>query len=199
MNREQDNPKYQDIVRTAHKLFWKHGVTRVSIEEICRESKVSKMTYYKFFSNKKELAITVIDDMFDDMQAQYEKIMNADIPFEEKIKRQLLAKFEGTKEISKELISDIYANSHLGLHEHWEAKANQMTKRVVDDYKKAQKEGLIRQDVNLGFIMHFNAKMAEMIYDSNLSSMYNSTQDLIMEIANLFFYGILTRENKNGD
>ena len=49
------NPKYLDIFKTAKDLFWKYGIKRVSIEEICKEAKVSKMTFYKFFPNKIEL------------------------------------------------------------------------------------------------------------------------------------------------
>ena len=33
----ESNVKYQDIVSTARDLFWKFGIKRVSIEEICKE------------------------------------------------------------------------------------------------------------------------------------------------------------------
>ena len=60
-----NNPKRIQIVKTAKELFWKFGIKRVTIEEICREANVSKMTFYKFFSNKNELLHTVIEEMFD--------------------------------------------------------------------------------------------------------------------------------------
>jgi len=46
------NPKREQILTTGKELFWKFGFKRVTIEEICKEAGVSKMTYYKFFTTK---------------------------------------------------------------------------------------------------------------------------------------------------
>ena len=52
--------KYQDIKKKGKELFWKYGTKRVTVEEICREAGVSKMTYYKFFKNKNEQSCLTI-------------------------------------------------------------------------------------------------------------------------------------------
>ena len=199
MNQETGNTKYNDIVKTAHELFWKHGISRVTIEEICREANVSKMTFYKFFSNKNELGKKVIDDIMDENIQKYREIMNEDISFEQKVKKQLRAKFEGTKEISPELVNDIYANKKLGLHNYWQKRANEVTQEVIRDYKKAQEKGWIRKDLKIEFIFYFSTKMSDLLSDPQLLGMYNSMQDLIMEIANLFFYGIFPHDNEKSE
>src|SRR6056297_889499 len=155
MNQETENTKYIDIVKTAHKLFWKHGISRVTIEEVCRKANVSKMTFYKFFSNKVELGKTVIDNIMDENIRKYHSIMNEDIPFREKIKKQLRLKFEGTREISKELVNDIYSNKKLGLHHYWHERTSAFTTAVMEDYKQAQKKGEIRQDMRIEFMFYF--------------------------------------------
>ena len=55
MSKEKLSQKKQQLVETGKKLFLKHGVKRISIEEICRESEVSKVTFYKYFKNKQAL------------------------------------------------------------------------------------------------------------------------------------------------
>ena len=40
----------------------------MTIEEICGEAKVSKMTLYKFFPNKIELAKVILKKVFDDFE-----------------------------------------------------------------------------------------------------------------------------------
>ncbi|MBE9509365.1 MAG: TetR family transcriptional regulator, partial [Bacteroidetes bacterium] len=35
-----DNQKFQQIITTAKELFWKFGIKRVTIEEICQEANV---------------------------------------------------------------------------------------------------------------------------------------------------------------
>lgn len=199
MNQEAENPKYNDIVKTAHELFWKHGISRVTIEEVCREANVSKMTFYKFFSNKIELAKKVIDDIMDENILKYRDIMNEDISFEQKVKKQLQLKFEGTREISPELINDIYSNKKPGLHKYWQQRANEITREIMRDYRQAQKEGWIRKDLKIEFIFYASNKMAEFMADEHLRGMYNNMQDLIMEIANLFFYGIFPHDNEKSE
>ena len=61
-----NNTKYNDICREGRKIIWKHGIKRVSIEEICREAGVSKMTFYKYFPNKLELVKSLFDILFDE-------------------------------------------------------------------------------------------------------------------------------------
>ena len=191
-----DSPKYSDIVNTARKLFWKHGISRVSIEEICKEANVSKMTFYRFFSNKKELGKQVIDDIIDESLVKYRDLMKQNIPFDKKIKKTLLLKFEGTKEISAELVKDIYSNTKLGLHKHWQKRADEFTEEIKNDYANAQKEGFIRKDINLDFLFYFNSKATDLIADPKIQEMYGNMQELIMEYANMFFYGIFTQKNK---
>ena len=199
MNQETENTKYIDIVKTAHKLFWKHGISRVTIEEVCRKANVSKMTFYKFFPNKIELGKKVIDDIMDENIQKYREIMNEDISFEQKVKKQLQLKFEGTREISPELINDIYSNTKLDLHNYWQHRANEITQEVMGDYRHAQEEGWIRKDLKIEFIFYASSKMAEFMADEHLRGMYDSMQDLIMEIANLFFYGIFPHDNEKSE
>lgn len=192
----EDNQKYQDIVETAHQLFWKFGIRRVTIEEICREAGVSKMTFYRFFKNKIELARTVLDRIFGESKEKYQALMEQDIPFAEKVKQQVVMKFEGTKEISGELIKDIYSGWNQELKAYFEKTSNEMIIMVRNDYIKAIEKGWIRKDVKVDFIFYMSQKMAEMATDPALMGIYNSAQELIMEFMNMLFYGILPRENE---
>ncbi|MCK4464396.1 MAG: TetR/AcrR family transcriptional regulator, partial [Bacteroidales bacterium] len=79
-----DNQKFQQIITTAKNLFWKFGIKRVSIEEICREANVSKMTFYKHFSNKPELVKYIINKITSEALAKYKNIMSQDVSFSEK-------------------------------------------------------------------------------------------------------------------
>ncbi len=193
------NSKYDIIVKTAYNLFWRYGISRVSIEEICREAGVSKMTFYRFFANKIELGKTIIDNIMDESIEKYTSLMQQDISFEEKIKQQLLLKFEGTKEISTEFVKDVYSNKKLGLHAHWQKRTDEFIKTVKNDYAKAQKDGFIRKDLNLEFMFYFNSKTTDLLMEPKFIEMFASMQELIMEYAKLFFYGIFSHKNEKNE
>jgi AcrR family transcriptional regulator len=190
---QKKSEKYIAILKTTHDLFWKYGIRRVSVEEICREAGVSKMTFYRFFPNKTELTKQVINDLFDKIMEDYGKLMKEEIPFEEKIRRQLIMKFEGTNEVSAELVKDIYGNLDNEVYKLWKLRADDMLKAVINDYHQAQKKGWIRKDIKPEFMLYIINKTTETASDEKLQGMYPSMQSLIMEIANMFFYGIMPR------
>jgi len=189
------NPKYQDLLKTAHHLFWKHGFKRVSVQEVCREAGVSKMTFYRYFSNKEALALAVLQDMFDDAMKEYREIMEEDIPFADKVKKQVLMKAKNTDEISKELVKDLLADTESPLFKYWNERKNEAIGVFLKDFAEAQQKGWIRKDIKREFILYFFNKMIEMATDEYLLSVYDSEQELIMEMTNFYFYGISPRES----
>lgn len=195
MSRDLENKKCQAILTTAKELFWKHGVKRVSIQEICKEAKTSKMTFYKFFDNKEDLAKTILDLVFEEGIQEYKAIMAQEISFAQKVKETLLAKARNSKDISQEFILDIYKNKDLGLLEYVYAKGEAMLDLILDDYEQAQKEGYVRPGIKREFMRYQLLKMREMVLDENLLAFYHNPQELMMELTNFFFYGLLTQDN----
>ena len=81
MDVAEKSPKFYEITDTARKLFWKHGIRRVTVEEICEKAGVSKMTFYRMFDNKIELAKTVLDHIFEESFQKYRTIMDQEYRF----------------------------------------------------------------------------------------------------------------------
>jgi len=57
------HPKRELVLKTGKELFWKFGFKRVTIEEVCKEAGISKMTFYKFFTNKIDLVKIIMNDI----------------------------------------------------------------------------------------------------------------------------------------
>ena len=133
--------KYEDIKTKGKELFWKYGIKRVTIEEICREAKVSKMTYYKFFANKNELALLILKEIYNDAFQKFEALSHSDIPFSEKLEKIFLMKYEGTKNISLEFINDLYRNPDPEIVAFTNKLQEEATKLRVEFFKTAQKKG----------------------------------------------------------
>lgn len=188
------NPKRVQILRTGKDLFWKFGIRRVTIEEICKEAGVSKMTYYKFFSNKTDLVKSIMDEIYDDSIKEYRHIMDSDLPFTEKVTRTIHLKREGIKTISNEFFQDLVGHPEPELVSYMERIKNENLKIISDYFAIAQKEGNIRKDMKVDFIIYYMNHMIEMTQDENLVALYDNPQELIMELTNFLFYGVLDRE-----
>lgn len=189
-----ENQKLAQVIQTSRDLFWKYGIRRVTIEEICREAGVSKMTFYKYFKNKIELVKVIIAKITSEAMEKYKAIMDQNIPFTEKISRSIQLKMEQTSEMSHEFFDDYLLHADPELKEFLNKKVRESFALIYNDYMEAQKNGEIRQDLKPEFIMYFLNKMMEMVQDDQLESHYSNPQDLIMEITNFFFYGIMPRD-----
>lgn len=196
---DRNGKKYFDVIHTARELFWKHGFKRVTVEEICREANVSKMTFYKYFPNKTELAIEIIKRMFDENMETFNRMMQSDIPFEEKMNQQLLLKMEGTRDLSEEFVRDVYVDKQSEIHLYWEKRAGEALGEVINYYREAQKKGWIRKDISIDFIIFVINKLFDFANDRELISRYGTMQDLVMEINRFFLYGIMPRERKSNE
>jgi len=192
---EKQSGKFEAIISSARSLFWKHGIRRVSIEEICQNAGVSKMTCYKYFSNKTAIAKYLIEDMFESGIKAYKEIYHSDISYEEKVKKMLDLKMSNAHEMSQELLDDIYKNQDEELSETIETIKKRMIGIYLDDIREAQKIGEIRDDVKPEFMLYFLNNLTEMLTDQRLVSIYSSPQQMISEVMTFFFYGIMPRKN----
>ncbi|MDL2282873.1 TetR/AcrR family transcriptional regulator, partial [Parabacteroides sp. OttesenSCG-928-G06] len=98
--------KQEDIIHAGWRLMQRYGVRRVTIEEICREAGVSKMTFYKYFENKMALVKGMIHFYAGENLKEFRQTMAMDISFNEKMERTLYLKLAKSKEISTEFIQD---------------------------------------------------------------------------------------------
>jgi AcrR family transcriptional regulator len=190
-----EDPKKKTIVETATALFMRYGVRRVTVEEICRESCVSKMTFYKHFSNKVELAKAIIDEIITKNMRIYRELMDRDIPFSEKVNELIHLKREASNMFSQEFLNDLWKNPEPEIAEQMHQYQSTAYQELMDDFKTAQDKGEIRQGMNLNFLMFMLNLMPDLAMRDELQQMYDNPQDLIMELTEFFFYGIQNRED----
>ena len=190
------NKKYQLIIETARDLFMRYGIKRVTVEEICETVGVSKMTFYKHFNNKLDLALFILNKEFEEGINRYKRIMDQDIPYSKKAKEIIQMKLEISDDISREMLKDFAASSIPEVAELMHRISQENLELFFDDMVSAQKKGEIRPDINPKLIIYMLGQMQEMAADEWVLSMYESPQTLISEITNFFFYGILSRKEK---
>ncbi|MFZ1807292.1 MAG: TetR/AcrR family transcriptional regulator [Cyclobacteriaceae bacterium] len=187
----------KSILISAKTLFWKHGIKRVTVEDICQHAAVSKMTFYRHFQNKHEVANRVIIEVFEHGLQEYRNIMQLQAPFSEKVEKLLVLKRRETLNLSEEFLRDIYQTDQPDLKNRLEKYGKVMRNELMDDFKRAQENGWIRKDIKLEFILYMLDQMDKIIQDKSLLSIYNNVQESSMELTKFFFYGILS--NDKGD
>lgn len=192
------SPKYAQILATAEDLFTRYGVKRVTVEEICQTADVSKMTFYKFFKNKNDLATLLVRKIMDAGQKKFERIMEQDIPFQERIRQFIQFKLDYGKRFSKEFYRDF-----LGLtpeiRELIGTRSRQNMDYIAKIFRAAQKKGEIRKDLNMNLVQYMLNNAVEISNDPRLLEIYPDMYSLAKDWLNFFFYGIMEARDETAD
>lgn len=181
---------YWQILKAAKELFWKHGIKRVTVQEICEKAEVSKMTFYRQFKNKVEVAAAVLNKQVESNMQKYRAIMDKDIAFPKRIEQLIEMKYQQSKDVSQEFIQDLYLKGNSELMQLMAKHREQGIKVFMEDLANAQQKGWIRQDIKLEFILYLMNDMQQKMLDKNFTSMYDSVQDAASELTKYFFYGV---------
>jgi AcrR family transcriptional regulator len=163
----------------------------VSIEEICKKAKTSRVTYYKYFPNKEKLALELLKTEVENSFEEFDRIMNSEEDFESKVQKTIQMKIRGTKNISLEFMHDIHDGDFKELQEYLVKSTSRSKQKITDYFLLARSKGEIRKDIKMEFIMLFLDHLQNIIYDERLESIYNSPTDAIGDVTSFFFYGVI--------
>ncbi|HLN54262.1 MAG TPA: TetR/AcrR family transcriptional regulator [Lentimicrobium sp.] len=189
------NRHYLNLLNTARELFWKYGFKRVSIEEICSKAGTSKMTFYRFFSNKIEIAKAVYEREISRSQIAFRNLLEAtDLTTAEKIRKMIQMKVDGTHDVSPEFLQDFYTNPDIGLKEYIETETWKVWNTVIDDFRKAQDKGIFRKDFKPEVFFRMAQQVLPLLNDKSITGLYNSPAELIIDVTNLMVYGIIPHD-----
>ena len=192
----QDNKKYQNLINTARELFFKHGTKRVTIEEICEKADVSKMTFYKFFRNKDDLATKILSELKNRIFNEQNEIMNQNIPFIDKIKG-ILNHFIMTSEELEDIFLDEMSGTNEAFVNFFSTLKNNSNQLMVDFIKQGQQEGVIRKSLKPELILYLAEVMENVMNGDRMKSIVPDPHERIDLMLNLTFYGIVDSSPQN--
>ena len=184
------------ILESAEKLFMKYGIKKVTIQDIASEAGISKMTFYRSFTNKEAVACEVIQSISAKYMEKYQSIMIKAIPFSEKIKAFIFLKSEGSKDFSKEFIKDVYDAEISPLQDEIYKLQVQSRAIFMEDLRKAKENGELRSDVNLDMIAYLINDLSIKIKDEQLLSIFDDFMEATEQLMKHFFNGILPVETQ---
>ncbi len=182
---------------TARELFWKHGLKRVSVEEICEKAGVSKMTFYRHFDNKTELAKAICLKVVEDSRQQFSSIIHdeATTPAQ-KLELMIKMKLDGTNEISREFLNDFYSSQETGIAEFIATLTARVWSEMITDFRTAQEKGWFRKDFKPEAFFIMSQKLIELLNDEGFQRLFSTPQEMVLEMTRMFTYGIMPFNEK---
>ena len=176
--------KRKQIIGTAEQLFSRFGSKRVTVEEICREADVSKMTFYKYFPNKVGLVRTIKEQWVAEGFKKFDEINAMDIPFSEKINLMTRWKVEFASRVNARFIRELVSIDDV---------MEKSKGRFLQNISRAQEDGEIRPDIDLEFLWLVMEKLQEMMKEETWKAVFSDFGQFQEQLRNLIFFGLLSR------
>ncbi|KKI90115.1 TetR family transcriptional regulator [Bacillus sp. SA1-12] len=185
--------KKQDILEAALMLFMEYGIQKVSISEIAKKANVSQVTIYNYFESKHNLIHEVFMYYIEKAYEQFEKIVVADIPFQEKIKQFIFTKKETARQIHEELYQH--------LMKEYSVEGNYIehlyTQKVIPLFTQLLNEGKEQGFVDPMLSTEAILFYVKMLKDSiQKEEVYQNILPLTEDITKIFFYGIVGKRDE---
>ncbi len=182
--------KQIQIVETGERLFRNYGIKKVTVEEICAEAHVSKMTFYKYFTNKLELVKYIISQWYNDGLEITDNINAMDIPVTEKLRRMIEWKLEFISDMSPAFVNE-FVHFDAELSKFIDQKMTKTVHRFLEYIEGWQKSGEVRPGIRPELILAALGKIHELFKDNRLRSFYRDHVEFTHELHSFFFYGIV--------
>lgn len=176
--------KQKQIVETAQTLFMRHGIKRITIEEICRKAGVSKMTFYRYFANRTDLVKHIWNKWMEEGFAKLDEINAMNIAFPEKIELMFSWKAELLSRMSTEFIEELLPI---------DMQLEKVKGRFLQFVIQAQQRGDIRREIRPEFIMAVLDRLHELSNDVELMKRYPNIIEFNRELKDFFWFGVLPR------
>lgn len=177
--------KRHDIVRAAKELFIRHGIDRVTVDEIATTARVSKVTIYNHFGSRENLIRELVLDIMQDENEHLQYIAESDISTAEKIEAVMMMKIEGHEAGNRALILDA-ADQDADLKLQMEKTVKEGKKWMAEIYRQARQDGNTAEEVQAETFYAYLEMMAAFACSAGLTENGRPTE----ELRALFWNGV---------
>jgi AcrR family transcriptional regulator len=186
--------KMEAIKQTALELFAKHGVEKVTMDEIADAANASKVTIYKYFGSKDDLYADVIDMYIEETLSATEEVFTSDMDFLEKLKFALLQSTNTSPLVSWSYLLKVWeqnAEISANMQEKVQSKVKVLMQQLIEEGKQ---KGYIEKDLSFELLFLyseiFRAGLRAKSIDIEATLVdKNAVEDLL----HLYYFGIIKR------
>jgi AcrR family transcriptional regulator len=186
------------ILDKSYEMFQSYGYSKVTMEEIAQDLRISKKTLYKHFTNKEHVLRELISAVKCEIEARFEKIFSDEsLDFIQTLEKVLDVIGENIRRMQGHLTQDLIKNHPdiwNGIQEFKRQKSHVQFKKLIE---QGIKEGYIKADNNSQIIvMIYSAAIHEIMVPQVLSQVPLTSNQVYDEIIKTLFEGILSEKGR---
>lgn len=183
------------ILESAFSLYTSYGIKSITMDDLCKETGISKKTLYTVVKDKKDLVQKVIDNEKQSQIKRLDTMFTAGTnAIDELISmNQYIHKHQGN--YSPTFYFDLKKNFS-GIYRQWmQEKRQMMHDMILENLDKGIRQGLYRTDLVPATIAKLHLLRSEMMHSSEVIERNESMKsDFIDEVFRYHIHGICNEE-----
>ncbi|SMB86743.1 transcriptional regulator, TetR family [Pasteurella testudinis DSM 23072] len=186
------------IQQTALTLFSQHGWKRISVDTICQQAQVSRVTFYKHFKNKKALLKQLLFEQKEEVRLRFLDFLKQEISLETIISQIFKMQEEALKGLySQPMQADFQYHSDAEMRAFFAEMEQEKYQFMSDFFQQLQNKRIIQQDFPIALISVFTRKIDELRTDPQLGKLYRGKEhQLNIDALQLMMYGLAYKKGK---
>ncbi len=191
----------EKITEAAMTLFTKYGVRSITMEEIARQTAVSKKTLYQYFADKDDIVSKSTQRHLEIMKSEYEAIFGGNLSAIDELYEISKCFRKSLAETNPSLLFDLQKYHH----DAWKVWKNYKTSYVKSiiarNLTKGVEEGVFRKELDVEILSTFRIEQVEMSFNDEVFPRDKfDVVEVQMMLFEHFIFGLLTdkgRKNYN--
>lgn len=185
--------KKQAILQAALALFMEFGVQKVSIAEIAKKANVSQVTIYNYFESKDNLTQLVLTFYVDQIWDEQKKLLDSDLPFQDKIKQMIFSKSESAKQIDDNFFQHFMNDYSTGNSYVEQLYMKEGLPRLIALFNEGKEDGFIDPNVSNEAILFYLQMFKDYLQKKDVAL---AALPITEDLTKLFFYGIVGKRDE---
>lgn len=192
--------KKEILVQAAETLFLQKGIRQVTVEEIVRLANVSKATFYKYFTDKKDILDQVMrksaDAVLEKLQSLLEKGKQGRMTKEDFLK--IVDMNEYDQLFQSGLLMEMIEDYPEYVEDFRVSYTDQIMPIFYDLIRMAKIDGIVRMDVDTDVLMIFTQALRKPnIHEDSPVLQRMSFKEFNMKYMDLFLYGVMGSDKRD--
>jgi len=182
------------ILNKAREQFFRHGFTKVTLDEMAQEMGVSKKTIYKFFPSKTEILRELLNWKLQEVEDGLKRIRHGGgKDFVEKLKQIYTFAALHLSEFGQPFIRDLERNAPYIWKEVEERRNRTVLGTFGNVFNEGIRKGAIKRNLNPQFLLLIHTTLIQRIMNPDiLSQLPMTAPQTLNTIREVIFEGILT-------
>jgi AcrR family transcriptional regulator len=191
-----NNNTYHLIKQKARELFFSYGLKSVSMDDIAKQSGISKRTIYQFFEDKKNIVDAVVSELIQVHEQLFKTAHSTSgDAIDEVLKQEAVL-----SQICKGLRPSFFLELENFFPDTWdelEQYKQKIYKGIIENLHRGKQEGLYRQDIDVKLISDLRLhQLINILRPELLTSLHLGSKNLAGQFTSLYLNAITTEKGK---